>query len=301
MHIRAQKNKKKRKKTLYSKTENQYVVRAVSYKKKQSFADVHLQIGNNMRTTYKMAVTLVVLAASLQAALAQSEVYSVNVVGFQKATSPTGLVMKSNPFQGMVIRDVVGNNGLYTTGTDPTLADNVLLFDSASQQYVTYYLRSHSSIGRPEWRSGSTWGTNVYINPGQGAFYRNRLTASRTNVVAGDVVIADAVTNVVKQGLQIFSYPFATSRKLTDINLKNGLYTTGTDPAAADNVMLFDSITKQYTTYYLRSHSSLGRPEWRSGTVWGTNVVVDAGQSFWFRSRIVSDYNWVETTPYPDL
>ena len=297
VNIRAKKNKKKRKKTLYSKTENQYVVRAVSYKKKQSFADVHLQIGNNMRTTYKMAVALVVLAASLRAALAQSEVYSVNVVGFQKASYPVGLDVLANPFQGKLIREVVGNSG--KNGTDATTADNVVLYDSAAQSYVTYYLRSHSSIGYPEWRVGAVWATNVYVGAGQGYFYRNRLATVRTNVVAGDVVMADAVTNIIRPGLQLLSYPFTTRVRMSAMNLKSGVH--GADATTADNIMLYNFGTSSYVTYYLRSHSSIGYPEWRVGTSWATNVYVEVGQGFWFRSRVGSPYNYIENTPYPDL
>jgi hypothetical protein len=248
-------------------------------------------------------IGLALLCGSLIAspALAQTEVYSVNVVGFQKMNYPTGLVMRANPFDGMNISAVVGNSGLYTTGSDPNNADNVLFYDAVAQGYVTYYLRSHSSIGRPEWRAGTTWGTNVYITPGQGVFYRSRVAAARTNVTAGDVVMGGAVTNRVRQGLQIFSYPYTTSKKMSDLNLKQGLYTTGSDPNSADNIMTYDNATKQYTTYYLRSHSSIGRPEWRAGTTWATNITLEAGQSFWFRNRLGSEYNWVETTPYPDL
>ena len=256
-----------------------------------------------MKHTWKYLVVSAVCFAILpfSAPAQQGEVYSLNVVGFQKMGYESGLEIKSNPFEGMTLREVAGNDGKYTTTSDPADADNLLVFDAANQQYIRYYLRSHSSIGRPEWRIGTQWATNVYLYPGQAYFYRSRLGIVRTNVVAGDVVLASAVTNTVRPGLQLFSYPFAARVLMSDIDLKNGKYTTTSDPADADNILKFDSASQQYLRYYLRSHSSIGRPEWRIGTVWATNVYVEPGEGFWFRSRVGNPYQWIEETPYPNL
>lgn len=250
-----------------------------------------------MKYTYKYLFAFVLCVAATTALAQEGEVYSLNVVGFQKMGYESGLELRANPFDGQTIREVVGNDGVY--GTSPTVADNVLLYDSFAQGYVTYYLRSHSSIGRPEWITGSQWATNVYIDPGRGYFYRSRLGSPRTNVVAGDVVLAAAVTNTVRPGLQLFAYPFTARTKLSDLNLKDGIY--GTSPTVADNIMLWNPVSDSYTTYYLRSHSSIGHPEWITGSQWATNVYVEPGQGFWFRSRSASPYEWVENTPYPDL
>lgn len=79
----------------------------------------------------------------------------------------------------------------------------------------------------------------------------------------------------------------------------SGVYGDASD--VADNVIIYDSDAQTYLTYYLRSHSSIGYPEWRRLTTWATNVYIESGQGFWFRSRIVSPYEWVEESPYPDL
>ncbi|HMO52507.1 MAG TPA: hypothetical protein PKE26_14745, partial [Kiritimatiellia bacterium] len=172
-------------------------------------------------------------------------------------------------------------------------------FNAAIQDYVTYYLRSAASIGYPEWRRGNEWATNVFIQPGQGFFYLSRLVAVRTNTSVGDVVLAAAVTNLVMPGLQLLSYPYAAPVKISDLNLKSGVH--GTSAAVADNLVLYDSSIQDYVTYYLRSAASIGYPEWRRGNEWGTNVVIQPGQSFFFRSRVNNSYNWVEQSPYPDL
>ncbi len=249
------------------------------------------------RGTTRILMGLIGVAFIASSTLAQQAVYSVNVVGFQKVPVEQGLDIQSNPFEGMLIRDVAGNDGVYGNALD--VADNVLLYDPLTQNYQVYYLRSHSSIGYPEWRQDPNWATNVYIQPGQGFFYRSRASGTRTNIVAGDVVMAAAITNTIRPGLQLLAYPFSTRTLLSDMNLKNGVYGNALD--VADNVMVYDVGTQNYQVYYLRSHSSIGHPEWRQDPNWATNVYIEAGQGFWFRSRSVSAYEWVENTPYPDL
>jgi len=227
---------------------------------------------------------------------AQSEpVYSVNVIGMQKQSVIENLQLMSNPFEAMTIRELVGNSG--TFGNSPDVADNFILYDADTQQYTTYYLRSHSSVG-VEWRSGTTWATNVIVSPGQGFFYRSRQSGARTNVVVGDVIMETVVTNTVTPGLQLLSYPYSSRTRISDLNLKQGVF--GNSPDIADNIILYDGGTQGYVTYYLRSHSSVGI-EWRSGTTWATNVFVEPGQGFFFRSRSGVTYDWTENSPYPNL
>ena len=240
---------------------------------------------------------IAILAASFAVTAPAQEVYSLNIVGFQKMAVQENLQIHSNPFEAMTIRELVGNSGVH--GTSESVADNVVLYDAQNQEYLTYYLRSHSSIGYPEWRRLTTWATNVYIQPGQSFFYRSRLAQVRTNVAAGDVVLATAVTNTIRPGLQLISYPFTARVKISDMNLKNGVH--GTSESVADNLIIYDTELQDYVTYYLRSHSSIGHPEWRRLTTWATNVYVEPGQGFFFRSRTPTTYLWVEQSPYPDL
>lgn len=124
-----------------------------------------------MKHTWKY-LFVAILAASFAVAASAQEVYSLNIVGFQKMAVEENLQIHSNPFEAMTIRELVGNSGVHGTAQD--IADNVILYDAETQNYVTYYLRSHSSIGYPEWRRLTTWATNVYIEPGQGFFFRSR-------------------------------------------------------------------------------------------------------------------------------
>lgn len=254
----------------------------------------------NFLTSWKAgaltAISVVVLCATAYSQ-PTGAVYSANIVGIQKSPVVQNLQLMSNPFEAMTIRELVGNSGVHATSEGA--ADNVILYDAVGQDYVTYYLRSAASIGYPEWRRGTAWATNVYVQPGQGFFYRSRLSAVRTNTAVGDVVLDKAVTNLVRPGLQLLSYPYAAPVKISDLNLKSGVHATS--EGAADNLILYDSATQDYVTYYLRSAASIGYPEWRRGTAWGTNVVLQPGQSFFFRSRVATPYNWVEQSPYPDL
>ncbi len=241
----------------------------------------------------KLAAIAVCAAMAGTMGMAQDEVYSVNVVGFQKTAFETNLSIKANPFEGMTIRELFGNSGMY--GGDFLNADNVILYEPTNQTFYTYYLRSHSSLGYPEWRIGGLWATNVFIMPGQSAFYRSR-RATATNTFDGDVIMTGAATNIIREGLQLLSYPYSCRVLMSAMNLKNGVY--GGDITTADNIMTYDPVSLNYNTYYLRSHSSLGHPEWRIGGLWGTNVYIEPGIGFWFRSRKAGTYQWIEQAPY---
>lgn len=238
--------------------------------------------------------------STLASAQITDAVYSVNVIGMQKQPVVQNLQMMSNPFERMTIKDLVGNSGVYGNAED--VADNVIIYDAAQQKYgITYYLRLGSSpTGVPEWRGPGFWATNTFVEPGQGFFYRSRLTVARTNSVVGDVIMAGAATNTIRPGLQLLSYPFSTRVRLSDLNLKSGVYANAED--VADNIIIYNPAITNYVTYYLRLGSSpTGLPEWRGPGFWATNVYLEAGQGFFFRSRGAEAYSWVEQTPYPDL
>lgn len=254
-------------------------------------------MGLLMKNIFYIVCAVAALMWSTPSHAQDDAVYSVNIIGMQKQEVVQNLQMMSNPFEAMTIRELVGNSGVH--GTSESVADNFILYDSATQGYVNYYLRSAASIGYPEWRRGTAWATNVFVQPGQGFFYRSRAAAVRTNSVVGDVVLDAEITNTVKPGLQLLSYPYSNPVKISDLNLKSGVH--GSSESVADNLILYDSATQGYVTYYLRSAASIGYPEWRRGTTWATNVVLEAGQAFFFRSRVPSEYNWIETSPYPDL
>lgn len=222
-------------------------------------------------------------------------VYSVNIIGMQKQPVTTNFTIRSNPFSAMLISQVAGTAGKASSFSSS--ADNLLLFNPDTQAYVTYYLGSNSTLGL-HWRLGSTPQTNLYLAPQQGFFYRGRASQSWTNTVVGDIVLDVAVTNIIRPGFNLLSYPYSTPRNLTNMNLKVGKASSFS--SSADNLMIFNDQTQSYVTYYLGSNSTLG-VHWRLGSSAVTNLVLEPGQGFFYRSRSAGNVVWVENTPYPEL
>ena len=136
----------------------------------------------------KILLAAIVCATVAVTSFAQTgEVYSLNVVGFQKvsALASGGLVLSSTPFDrdAANLDNVLGTNGIAASTLG--LADNCLMYDKYTQSYLIYWLFSHTnpSLNR-KWRSSSGLATNVFIQPGQGFWYRSRLSSSNLWVEA---------------------------------------------------------------------------------------------------------------------
>ena len=205
------------------------------------------------------------------------EVYSPNVVGFQKlagvSSSSGGLILGSAPFIRAVpnLDSVIGTNGV--NNSSDAFADNVILFNRTNQQYTTYYLGSSR-----RWRTASAFATNVYLTPGMGYWYVNRSNANINLVLCGEVVDDLFITNTIVPGLQLISYPFNADIRVSEMTLTNGV--NNASDAFADNLILFNNMDQRYTTYYLGSSR-----RWRTASAFATNVFIKSGQGFWYVSR----------------
>ena len=260
-----------------------------------------------MRRNITTALTVGLIAtigfAGAQTLHAQESVYSVNVVGFQKvdvsAANQGGLGLMSMPFDkdSPYIDRVVGTNG--TAGSTAFTADNVIMFDTDTQTMRTFWLFSHTN---PEfdrrWRDSAGFATNVFIPPGTGYWYRNRAEDDdHTVTLVGDVVMDDEIAVPIIEGLQILSYPFSSSAVLDNMDLTNGA--AGSTAFDADNVIIFDNDSGMFKTYWLFSHTN---PEfdrrWRDSSGFATNVYINPGEGFWYRSRSETSFEWTASRPY---
>jgi len=249
-------------------------------------------------------VSAVVLLVAATATHAQptTTVYSVNVVGFQKvnavSTNSGGLVLVANPFEkaNPFIDRVVGTGGV--AGANAGLADNVQVFNPGIQEFQTYWLFSSANPAfNRKWRNTTGFATNVYLTPGMGFWYRNRAGTNLPITLVGDVVTDPAITNYIAPGLQILSYPYSAPIKLGHITLTNGI--AGSSVGNADTIQLYDPVTKQFQNYWLFSSANATfNRKYRNTTGLATNITIQPGQSFWFRSRTNVVMQWVETIPY---
>lgn len=234
------------------------------------------------------AIVCVVVAGS---ALAQTgEVYSLNIVGFQKLTaSSQGLTMVSTPFskaQGTL--DEVITNQLYGHKSS-TYADNIYLWNPTNQAYENYYLKTD---GRWYGFDG-TLATNVNLTSQKGFWvYNKRGLSNELFVVSGDVVDDAAVTNSLIVGMNMVSYPFSTPIDLNQSGLTNGFGHKSS--TYADNVFLWDSAAKAYQNYYLKTD----RKWYKFDGTLATNVMVGGGGGFWYRNKGGSTFVWTEPRPY---
>lgn len=243
----------------------------------------------------------VVCAGVAVSSFAQTgEVYSLNVVGFQKVTAPSnGLMLASSPFDpnDPGINKVIGPQ--MTPGGSYGVGDNIIMWAAASQGYKNFYLRTIG--GSNQWIdvnvSPNIVATNAFIDPGVGFWVRNRHASNQVIVVSGDVVNQATMSKTVVPGLQILSYPYSTAIGLNSCGLTNGKPTTSF--GTADNVIMWDAATQTYKNYYLRTMS--GTNKWIDVNV-SPNVIasndIPSGSAFWYRSRGAASFTWVASKPY---
>lgn len=237
-----------------------------------------------------LLVVIVVASVAVSSFAQTGEVYSLNVVGFQKLTASSGgTTMVSTPFDRTpnTLDNVIGNQ-LY--GHKSSLyADNIYIYDAASQTYKNYTLKTDG-----KWYDfAGVAATNTAITSSIGFWIKNtRKLSNETVVVSGDVVDVAIMTNVILPGVNMVSYPFSTEVEINRSALTNGYGHKSS--LYADNVFIWDSASQSYQNYTLKTDK-----KWYdfSGNL-ATNVKVGAGRGFWYRNRSGSNFSWVEMRPY---
>lgn len=242
------------------------------------------------KSTLLVLVVSIVCAGGAFSSFAQTgEVYSLNVVGFQKITaSSQGLTMVSTPFDksSNTLDGVVGNQ-LYGHKSS-TYADNINVWDAASQQYLSYFLKNDG-----KWYDLSNNPATGRINTAMGFWIlNNRKLSNEVVVVSGDVVADSVITNRLLPGLNLVSYPFSTEVDINKSGLTNGYGHKSS--TYADNLLVWDAVSQMYVTYYLKNTKI-----WYTiGNQPASNVMVGAGKGFWYYNQTASAFAWAESKPY---
>ena len=248
---------------------------------------------------FKTAAVLTVISSLTSGALAQTaEVFSLNVVGFQKITPVSNaMTFSSMPFDtddNRVSNVVMG----LQPGTSVGSADTLFTWDPASQRYVKCWLRTSDSNWHVQ-ATGNPLATNIYLDPGVGFIIVR--PSSRTSepvvVVAGDVVADTAITNTLVEGLNLVSYPYNGDVYLTNMTLRY-IGARGTSVGSSDNIKMWDPIAQRFVTYWLRSSTT----NWHkqvTGNPIASNVVIRSGECFFYQ-RLAGrgTLTWVESRPY---
>jgi hypothetical protein len=152
-----------------------------------------------MRT--KALLACAALAAGLvTSAVAQSNVYSLNIVGYVNTTLNAGFTLLGNPLDN-------GTNDLNSLFPNATLGDAIFAYANGAFTESDFF---------------GTWSTNLTIPPGKGLFYS--AGAKTTNTFVGNV-LTGSHTNKVNAGFNLVSsmVPIADTLGSTNINLPANL------------------------------------------------------------------------------
>ncbi len=207
----------------------------------------------NMRTKTLICFATAI-AAGVATSMAQSNVYSLNIVGYVNKTftggTPAKFTAVSNPLN-------TTNNTLNNliNGPQVPLFANYYRWTGAGFQVATYT---------------GTWDTNLTVNPGEGGFLLTDTTF--TNTFVGEVVLDS--TNHFNSGFSFkaSAVPQAANLDALGLSASLGLF---------DNVLLWDFGAQGYVTYTYTA------PGWSSPP--GTPSV-GVAESFFINSSAPGDW-----------
>jgi hypothetical protein len=212
-----------------------------------------------------MLLAAAALTAGLLSASAQSNVYSVNIVGYVNTVLKGGsaYTLVANPLSAPT------NDLVSTIGAVLPNKSQVVVYDAGTGLYTTASKQS------------GVWNTNLQLPVGQGFFVRNSSTTDITNTFVGNVIIGIPGTNVtaLPAGYTLVGTPVPVGGTLNDLG-PNTINLGGVLPNKSQ-VVVYDSGTGLYTTASKQSGA------------WNTNLSLSVGQGFFVRSQAAT--NWTQT------
>lgn len=248
--------------------------------------------------------------AAIQAGAATDEVFSVNVVGFQKVAALSNKqILVSMPFSAdsYDINQVVG--GQLVAGKNDASADKILFWDVTLQQYKTFYLRTKAGTITNKWvelgGNEDIPATNGLLRYSSGAWLLKPAgiagQSNQTVILCGDVVNMGAVTTLVygtSAGyMNLISYPYSTPVGINAMRLTNGV--AGKNDSASDRLYAWDAASQSYVTYYFRTKAGTITNRWvvNSGNedVPATNMI-NPQEAFWYIGK--TNFTWIAVRPY---
>lgn len=215
--------------------------------------------------TKSLCLAAAAVIGGLLTASAQSNVYSLNIVGY------VNTVMKGNGAYTLVANPLDDGNGNQLTNLVNALPNKSQVLTWSGSGYVG------ASKG------GGVWGTNLTLAPGTGFFVKNGISGSPdvTNTFVGNVVLLPGgSTNIaVPAGYSLVGTLAPVGGDLTtDANINIG----STLPNKSQ-ILKWDTTGQSY------QGTSKG------GGVWSTNLTVNVGEGFFIKAQ--TGTNWVQSLP----
>jgi hypothetical protein len=204
-----------------------------------------------MRTKTTL-LTAALIAAGAISSMAQSNVYSLNVVGYVNVTLTPGFSMIANPLNissGNTLTAIFGTN----------VPDQTIVFKFSNGGYS-----SSTYFGDPD----NVWIPDNTLNPGDGAFIKIPAGVTNTITFTGEVM-QGSLSNHLNNGFNMVGSQVPQAGALTAV--------LGYAPKDQDQVFTFNPVTHVYnpsTTYF-------GDPD----NVWiPSEPTIAVGQGFFLKT-----------------
>lgn len=219
---------------------------------------------------YFGAVCGMMLATML---VAEAQLKTINVVGFQKVTLERGKIyLLANAFedvdgQGLTSADVFGSQ--VPNGTQVFAYDGV----------TPYVIDTKTAAG---------WSGSIAYQPSMGFWVKIPATAAQASydvVLKGSAPMAPSTSTVLASGLNMLGYPYAANVPFSGTALY-GQAGTG------DRLVTFDAASQSYG----QGGSTRTVAGWPAGA---GNHVLKMGDGFWFYNQNASPVVSTEVRPYP--
>lgn len=250
------------------------------------------------------------ILAAASSAVAQTPVYSVNIVGIQKVDiGANSLEMAANPFvkPSHSLEGVLGSQ--LEAGLAPDDADNVYVFDTQANAYTVYFRYNNpNNVADPlngKWMDEDyTEVPDEILPPGTGFFVRNMGTATNTVAFVGDVVSMPQITKTLHPGLNQVAYPYSSPIAINSLALKTSDGAVGgLAPDDTDNLFFWDQANNTYARCFLYYNTSNPSDplnnQWVDEDYNAVADIIQPGRSFFYqRQASAPDLTWTEDKPY---
>jgi hypothetical protein len=253
--------------------------------------------GNRTLRKVKIMRTKTMLLSALLGGLgsvsvmAQTNVYSLNAVGYINLTVYPGLNIITCP----LITSPNNTIGTVLNNSNGALTGSQVFFYSTANGYTTGGTDTAKGVGTlfTQTTNADGWanaGTNV-LAPGIACWFENNGSSNLTLTFVGTVPTGP-ITNVLVSGLNLVGSVVPMSgdlvtnsiSALTNYNIGDQIYTyTPTNPAAS-----------QYSTFTSASGIFAGHGYSNQWTSAGDPIVTNVGQGFWYDNNKGVTVNWVE-------
>jgi hypothetical protein len=218
--------------------------------------------------TKSLFIAAAALVAGLVSVQAQSNVYSLNVVGY--------------------VNEIYKGNGAFTLCGNP-------LDDGNGNQLTNLFASLPKGSSVQVWngagyvlstKGATTWATNFTIPPGTGFFVKPGSVANITNTFVGTVNNLTATNTLISNVTMLVCSPLPIGGDLT-----NG-------PTGSTNFNLGNSLLKgAIVQVWDNSGPGTFVLSTKGTTTWATNLTFAVGQGFFVKSTRTT--NWVQTITLP--